>query len=288
MAGEGRMPQAARVLEGGSILPAGALSAAAGQALAAIETGLLAVAQVLARGDEAAAAPVFGAAVAGRVRLTLNGQPVEGPDGAPVLAVDLPDGRAPGPRGAILALHAGAPGYVPVLSAVAVWGARLTVAATAGAGDGVWIAGADPAAGSFAAPVRLAALPGGGAGRLAVDPAGWDDWPRAAQAHYLAALRGGLRPVWSGSLAAEVLGLLTGGGLCLMPGATLPAPVIGAVAALVRAVGGLAEGPALSGGAGGGLLLGSAAAVARMRAAGALAEAEPASALFGHRGLFRS
>jgi len=287
MAGEGRMPQAARVLEAGSILPAGALSAAAGQALAAIETGLLAVAQVLARGDEAAVAPVFGAAVAGRVRLILNGQAVEGPEGAPVLAADLPDGRAPGPRGAILALHAGAPGSAPVLSAVAVWGARLTVAATAGAGEGVWIAGADPAAGSFAAPLRLAALPGG-AGRLAVDPAGWDDWPRAAQAHYLAALRDGQQPVWSGSLAAEVLGLLTGGGLCLMPGATLPAPTIGAVAALLRAAGGLAEGPALSGAAGGGLLLGSAAAVARMRAAGALAEAEPASALFGHRGLFRS
>lgn len=287
------MPQAAQALEAGRILPSEALSGVAGRALAAVEAGLLAVAQVLARGDDGAAATVFGAAVAGRVRLVLNGQQVGGPEGAPVLTADLPDGLPPGPRGAMLALHPGAPGPWPLMAVVAVWGARLTVGATAG--EGVWISATDPATGAFAAPVRRDSMPIAGGG-LAVDPTGWADWPGDAQAQVLAALRDGARPVWSGSLATEVLRLLTAGGLCLMPGTDASGPAIRVAAMLVRAAGGVAEdmapGPPPGGiavsAAGRGLILGSSAAVARLRSASAVAEAEPASALFGRRGLFRS
>ncbi|HSF63535.1 MAG TPA: hypothetical protein VLA78_04065 [Paracoccaceae bacterium] len=273
------MPEWPTEAEAGRIVPPGVLSPGVDVALTAAGAGLLAGARALARGADPV--PAFRAALAGRARLILNGAAGEGgAAGLPLLVAELPDGAAPGPRGAILGLQA--EGAVPLVSAVAVWGARLQVAVAAG--GAVWTAGADPAAGAFAAPAVLPPMPAGGDG-LAVDAAGWADWPPAARAHLRARLRAGARPVWSGSVAAEVLRLLAEGGLCLMPGAALPGAVPGLLAALVRAAGGVAEGPVVPGG---GLILGSAPAVAALHAAQAQDAQETGPALFGQRGLFRN
>lgn len=279
------MPEGPQAADRGRIVPPGAVPPGADLALAAAGAGLLAVARALGRDDAAGAEAAFRGAVAGQARLILNGRDAGGAGDLPVLVADLPDGAAPGPRGAVLSLHAGAPGPAPLAAGVAVWGARLDVAIAVG--STVWRCAADPAAGGFAPAVPLAPLPAAG-GTLAADAAGWPHWPADARAHLRAALQAGSGPVWSGSLAAEVWRVLAVGGLCLMPGAALPGPVVWAVAALMRAAGGVAEGPDGPARPGGGLIFGAAPAVARLRAARLPETADTDAALFGHRGLFRS
>lgn len=252
------------------LVPPGILPEALLPVAAAVAGGLLAAARRLAAG-QADAAAAFAAALPVAPGVTVT--------------ADLPDGPETGPRGAVVAIHAGAPGPDPVLALAAVFGARLEVAAAAG--GRVWRSAADPAGQGLAAPRPLPPVPDD-ADHVAACTAGWSDWPEAARAHLAEAMAAGAVPMWTGSPAAEVLRLLTRGGLLLMPAAALPVvPVAWALAALVRAAGGLAEGatgPLASGGAGTtGLMLGSPGAMARLRAR----DAGPAPALFAQRGLFR-